>query len=108
MIWWRKPQQPDPEPPIELLDRRDIGLNGTRAEALLSDPVLHAAFETVAARYRQQWENSSPGDHEAQVAAHAGLYALKQVQQQLRSYISTVKLTADRNRNPAAPLPRVR
>lgn len=81
-----------PAPPTIPFDPSEKLLNGRRAEALLSDPLLHAVFEAVAARYRSAWENSSRGDIEAQRVAHMSLAALKDVQGAIRAHLGSAKL----------------
>ncbi|HEX3862109.1 MAG TPA: hypothetical protein VHY35_10500 [Stellaceae bacterium] len=80
-----------PEPP-QPFDPSDRLLNGRRAESLLSDPLLSAAFAAVAARYRLAWENSPRGDIEAQRVAHMSLAALKDVQGAIRAYVGGAKI----------------
>lgn len=72
--------------------------DATRAETLLHDELLVAAFSTVAKKYHDKWANSPPGDVEGQRAAHAGLTALKEVQTALRAYVSNAKVTLDRRK----------
>lgn len=70
--------------------------DGTRAETLLHDELLCAAFLSVAKKYHDKWANSSPGDLDGQSAAHAGLTALREVQTAIRAYVSNAKVTLDR------------
>ena len=67
-------------------------LNGRRAEALLSDPLLNAVFEAVANQYRKAWENAPRGDVERQRCAHYSLAALKDVQAGIRAHLLSSKL----------------
>lgn len=84
---------PDPVPqPALPFDPSERLLNGRRAEALLSDPILSAAFDAVAARYRLAWENSPRGDVETQHVAHASLAALKDVIGAIRAFVGGAKI----------------
>jgi hypothetical protein len=82
---------PAPEPAIPF-DPSERLLNGRRAEALLSDPLLQAVFEAVGARYRAAWENAARGDLATQTTAHASLAALKDVVGTIRAHLGSAKL----------------
>lgn len=84
---------PKPQPPMPF-DPSEKTLNGQRAQALLSDPVLSAAFDAVASKYRLAWEHASRGDIDTQRVAHASLAALKDVIGALRAFVGGGKIFA--------------
>lgn len=106
----RKKQEPDLTPQLEGVDIDDVPapvaepampfdpsektLNGQRAQALLSDPVLSAAFDAVASKYRLAWEHAPRGDIDTQRVAHASLSALKDVIGALRAFVGGGKIFA--------------
>jgi|ERR1700722_3450269 len=94
--WFCKvvPEEIDiPEPEyISPIDKQEVLQNGRHAEALLSDPLLNAAFEAIAQKYRSEWENAARDDLETQRNAHLAISALKDLQQQLRNHVGKAKL----------------
>jgi hypothetical protein len=66
----------------------DLGLRAQRAQALLHDPILKAAFQTARERYRSEWEKARPNDVETQRIAHMKFHALKDVLAELNRHIT--------------------
>ena len=65
----------------------DRTMNGARAQALLTDPMLNAVLDSLSARYRANFENSAYGDVEIRQVAYYQLAALKDMRAALRGHL---------------------
>lgn len=77
---------------MPVLNLEDKDRIGELAQNLLSDPLLSAIFESIAAKHRRDWELAPPEDKQRQQTAHLSLLALRDVQTQLQSHLLAAKI----------------
>jgi len=63
-----------------------------QADGVMENPVVKQAFEDIESHYTSLWKGSGPSEYELREECHVQLYALAQLQRQLRSYLETGKL----------------
>ena len=63
-----------------------------QAETIMGDPALGAAFQDIESHYVAIWKSSGPSEYELREECHGQLWALAQIQRQLRNYLETGKL----------------
>jgi len=76
----------------------DVRVRGEQARALLEDPVLKEALDTIEADLLIRWGASAVGavdEREACYALHAGVQSLRA---QLTAFWTAAKLEADRGK----------
>jgi hypothetical protein len=107
--WERDPAAPPPTPPPpppvteedELLGIGPVEL-GERAETLLRDPLLRAAFARVRADLQVRWLTSKAEERELREQLHQMIVGLDAVERALKVYIGNKKITLERRRHEAA------
>lgn len=70
----------------------DATLLGIHAERLLSDPVLHLAFDRVARKLAATWEASAPHDVQGRERCYDQRHALELVKRELMSILGDKKI----------------
>ena len=62
------------------------------ADALMQNSALKQAFEGIESHYTQVWKGSGPSEYELREECHGQLFALAQLQRQLRSFVESGKI----------------
>lgn len=73
-----------------------------QAEAVTQNPAVVRAFKDIEEHYTDLWKSSGPSKYELREECHAQLYALSQLQRQLRTYLETGKLLSAASLNPTS------
>jgi len=61
---------------------------------VIENPAIKQAFSDIETHYTRIWKGSGPSEYELREECHVQLYALAQLQRQLRSYLETGKILA--------------
>lgn len=64
------------------------------ADALMQNPALKQALAAIDAHYTALWKDSGPSEYELREECHGQLFALSQLQRQLRSFVENGKILA--------------
>ena len=73
-----------------------------QADGVTQNPAMVRAFEEIEEHYTALWKSSGPSEYELREECHVQLYALSQLQRQLRSYLETGKLLSAASLNPTS------
>jgi hypothetical protein len=69
------------------------------SDGVMQNPAIKQAFESIEEHYTQVWKSSGPSEYELREQCHGQLFALAQLQRQLRSYLETGKLLSAASEN---------
>ncbi len=69
------------------------------SDGVMQNPAIKQAFESIEEHYTQVWKSSGPSEYELREQCHEQLFALAQLQRQLRSYLETGKLLSAASEN---------
>src|SRR5262249_55242951 len=108
--WDRDPAEPPqaraPEPASDPLENELLGVGpvelGERAETLLRDPLLRAAFAKIRRDIESRWVQTRAHERDEREACHAMIVALANVEAELKRYVGNRKIIQERRRQEAA------
>ena len=69
------------------------------AAGVMENPAVKQAFADIEDHYTRIWKGSGPSEYELREECHVQLYALAQLQRQLRSYLETGKILSAASEN---------